>query len=275
VIAHRINGERIVLAGWSRAILLQLAHPLVAAGVAEHSEFRGGALAAARRLQHTVRAMLDLAFGEPAAADATLARIRAIHRRVHGTLRGPVGPFAAGHPYSAEDPALVLWVHATLVESVLIVYERIIAPLSEADRDRYCEESAAVAVALGAREQDVPRRWEGLRAYVEAMSASGQLVVGPDARTLARPILFPPLRLLTAPAGWMNRLVTAGLLPAELRRQYGLSWTPWRSRGFAIVMRLLWLARKIVPFGWLRWRDARGRSEARLPSHLPAVRPPG
>jgi hypothetical protein len=76
----------------------------------------------------------------------------------------------------------------------------------------------------------------------------------------------------------MNRLVTAGLLPADLRRQYGLSWTRWRGREFAIVMRLLWLARKVVPFGWFRWRDARDPDRAdarRLPSHLPAVRPPG
>jgi len=259
MITHRINGERLVLLGWSRAILLQLAHPLIAAGVAEHSEFRGGALAAARRLQQTVRAMLDLAFGDRAAAEATLTRIRAIHRRVHGTLREPVGPFPEGHPYSAEDPALLLWVHASLVESIVLVYERVVGPLSEGDRDRYCEESAAVAIALGAREDDVPRRWQALCDYLRHVHASGTLVVGPQARELARAILHPPLRLVTAPAGWMNRSVTAGLLPDALRRQYRLPWTPWRRRQFDLIMRVLRLARRLVPFGWSRWRGARAR----------------
>src|SRR5205814_3480852 len=97
--AHRLNGERAVLFGWSRAILLQLAHPLIAAGVANHSSFRQGPFTAAARLHHTVRAMLALTFGTEAKRDAALAGIMAIHRRVHGTLEESVGPFPAGTPY--------------------------------------------------------------------------------------------------------------------------------------------------------------------------------
>src|SRR5688500_9884495 len=100
-ISHRINAERIVLPGWSRAILLQLAHPLVAAGVAEHSTFRGGPLTAAVRLHHTVRAMLALTFGDEATREAALEGIRAIHRRVHGRLPVAAGRFPEGTPYSA------------------------------------------------------------------------------------------------------------------------------------------------------------------------------
>jgi uncharacterized protein (DUF2236 family) len=272
MITHRVNAERVVLLGWSRAILLQLAHPLVAAGVADHSAFRGGALAAALRLRHTVRAMLNLAFGDPATAEATLTGIRAIHRRVHGKLGTPVGPFAAGHRYSAEDPALLVWVHATLVESVVLVYERLVAPLSDAERDQYCAEAAPVAVALGARTDEVPRTWRALGDYVDRMHASGVIVVGPDARRLGQAILYPPLRVFTAPAGWINRSITRGVLPDRIRSQYSLTWTRGRRRQFHVVSRVLRLMRRLLPFGWAHWPEA--RAAARAASAMPP-RPAG
>ena len=132
-ITWRVNAERIVLLGWARAILLQLAHPLVAAGVFDHSGFRGTPYAAASRLYHTVHAMLSLTFGDEAARQRTIEGIRAIHRRVNGVLQETTGPYAAGTRYSAEDPALVLWVHTTLIESVLMVYEKLVR---SADRGR-------------------------------------------------------------------------------------------------------------------------------------------
>jgi len=149
-ITWRINAERIVLLGWARAILLQLAHPLVAAGVFDHSGFRGTPYAAASRLYHTVHAMLSLTFGDEAARQRTIDGIRAIHRRVNGILPEAVGPYEAGTRYSAEDPSLVLWVHATLIESVLMVYEKLVAPLTEAERDEYCQEAFPIALALAA-----------------------------------------------------------------------------------------------------------------------------
>src|SRR5687767_3094336 len=153
-----------MLLAWARAILLQLAHPLVAAGVAEHSTFRGGPLTAASRLHHTVRAMLSLTFGSEAARQATLAHINGIHRRVNGTLDENVGVFTAGTPYSAEDPELLLWVHATLLESIPLVYDRLVAPLSEAERDRYCIEAIPTLRALGVPGGE-PHTWLGTRAY--------------------------------------------------------------------------------------------------------------
>src|SRR5690606_11371838 len=111
---HLINAERLMLLAWARAILLQLAHPLIAAGVYEHSAFRSGPLTAAGRLYHTVKAMLALTFGDAAAQRTTIDNILSIHRRVRGTIPEAAGRFPAGTPYSAEDPDLVLWVHATL-----------------------------------------------------------------------------------------------------------------------------------------------------------------
>lgn len=257
MIAHRINAERLALLGWSRAILLQMAHPLIAAGVADHSHFRAGALVAAGRLRETVRAMLALTFGDPITHGHAIAGIRAIHARVHGRLREATGVFPAGTRYSAEDPALVLWVHATLVESVVMVYERLVAPLSSAERDQYCAEAAEVALALGARAADVPRTWAALEDYVKAEYASGRISVGPDARLVTDAVLFPRLTWLSGPAAWVNRLVTIGLLPEAIRDGYRYGWTERRARQLRRVMRMLRAARRVMPRAAAHWRAAR------------------
>src|SRR4029453_18844867 len=103
-VTERVNGERLILLGWGRAILMQLAHPMVAQGVADHSSFRDTAFTRVRRLHETIRAMLDLTFGDAAASDAAVARINAIHDRVHGQLAEDAGPWTAGTPYSATGP---------------------------------------------------------------------------------------------------------------------------------------------------------------------------
>ncbi len=255
-IARRLNGERLVLLAWSRAILLQLAHPLVAAGVADHSSFREGPVTAARRLHHTVQAMLALTFGDDAAREAALSGIRRIHTRVHGTLREAVGPFAAGTPYSAEDPPLVAWVHLTLLDSVPRAYDALVEPLSLADRDGYCAESASVALALGARPADVPRTWHEVEQAFGAMLASGTLAVGPDARALADAVLTPPLALVTGPLASLNRLITAAWLPDDLRRQYGLPWSAARERRFVRAVSALRGTRRVLPALFSHWRVA-------------------
>src|SRR5688572_30550734 len=148
-----------MLFGWGRAILLQLAHPLIAAGVYEHSSFRATPLAAVARLRETVHAMLSLTFGNDAQRDATLEGIRRIHRRVNGHLPETVGIYPRGTPYSAEQPALLLWVHTTLLESILLVHDLVKPPLTLSERDAYCADAAPIATALGVPDPDVPRRW--------------------------------------------------------------------------------------------------------------------
>lgn len=257
LIAERINAERLVLAGWSRAILLQLAHPLVAQGVADHSSFRGGLLRAAVRLHHTVAAMRHLTFGDAAQSRRALDGILAIHARVHGVLPDAVGPWPPGAPYSAHDPALVLWVHATLLESLALVYGRVVAPLSPAALDDWCRQSAPIARALGARAHEVPVDWASLQGYLQQMFASGQVVVGPTARDLARDVLAPPRSWLILPARTLNTTVTIGLLPAPIRAQYGFAWTPADGRRLARALWMLRTTRAVTPGVLALWPDAR------------------
>jgi uncharacterized protein (DUF2236 family) len=256
-VSRRVNAERLVLLAWTRAILLQIAHPMVAAGVFEHSGFRASPWAAAGRLHQTVKAMLALVFGSDAARNQAIAGIRAIHRRVNGRLAESVGPFPAGTPYSAEDPALVLWVHATLLESVPLLHELLVSPLSAAEHDAYCAEAAPIAIALGARAADVPRTREAVREYIDATYRSGVIAVGTQATALARAVMLPPAARVVLPAAWLNELVTIGLLPDHIRAQYGFRWTPGRARALPIALRTIRMLRRGTPDRLALWKDAR------------------
>ena len=246
-----------MLLAWSRAMLLQLAHPLVAAGVYEHSGFRTSPTAAVRRLKGTVRAMLALSFGTDAQRENTLERIRAIHRRVRGELPEAVGPFPAGTPYSAEDPALVLWVHATLLESVPTFYELLVGPLGATEHDAYCAQGAPVAVALGASPDEVPRSRAAVAEYMERAYRSGRIVVGPRAHELAARVLAP-FGTLGAPATLVSRLLTLGTLPSIVRDQYGFAWTARDATLLELAVPALRLLRRTLPDAAAKWRAARG-----------------
>jgi uncharacterized protein (DUF2236 family) len=201
--------------------------------------------------------MLGLTFGTDAERDAVLEAIRTIHRRVNGSLSTAVGPFAAGTPYSAEDPALVEWVHVTLLESVPLVFELFVARLSEAERDEYCDQAAWVAMALGARPSDVPRSWAAVQARLERGYASGVITVGPQARELGRSIVAPAIGRLLPPVAWLNRLVTVGLLPPHVRAQYGFAWSDRRQRTLERVVPAIRALRRTFPDGVVLWPEAR------------------
>lgn len=243
--------------GWARAILLQFAHPLIAAGVAEHSSFRGGGAAAIYRLHHTIGAMLALTFGGERAREAALDGIRAIHRRVHGRLPAAAGIFPAGTPYSAEDPALVLWVHVTLMDSIPRIYDLAVAPLGEAERDAYCAEAAGVAIALGARHAEVPRTWAETMTCLARTYESGAIAVSGQARELAAAVLAPPFAWAVGPLAGINRLVTVGLLPPQMRAQYGFDWDDRREARLARTLRRIRQPRRALPAAVALWPEAR------------------
>jgi uncharacterized protein (DUF2236 family) len=205
--------------------------------------------------------MLQLTFGDAATHARTIAGIRAIHRRVNGRIRHAVGTFPAGTAYSAEDPALVLWVHATLIESIVLAYESLVRPLSAAERDAYCREAAPVAIELGARPAEVPLDWASVRRYIDDMLASGAIAVGPDGAALARALLAGRFSMLAGPAAWANRLLTAGWLPPRLRAEYGLAWNASHERRFHQTLRLLRRIRTLTPPLIAHWAEARALTQ--------------
>jgi uncharacterized protein (DUF2236 family) len=255
-VSRLVNREAVVVLGWGRAILLQIAHPLVAAGVSDFSGFhtaRGGYL---QRARHTIGAMLTLTFGTTAEADRVIDHINAIHQRVHGVLREPVGRFPAGTPYDATDPALLAWVHVTLLDSILQAYELFVRPLTTEERDAFCAEAAPTIMRLGVPADRLPMTAAALAAQFDAMLASGDLAVGAQARGVASALLSPSIGAAT-PMFAIARDITVGLLPPEIRASYGYAWDAGRERQWRRRVRFVRGVRGLLPSLLCEWPAAR------------------
>jgi uncharacterized protein (DUF2236 family) len=256
-VTWQLAGERLGLLAWPRAILLQIAHPLIAAGVAAHSRFRASPWAPYVRLHATTKAMRRLTFGTDEEARAALDGILRIHDRVHGALGATVGGHRAGTSYTAHDPTLLLWVHATLIDSYVRVLADVLGPFGQMDFDRYCAESAGLAIALGARDADVPRRWDALQRYMEAEFTGGRIAVGAEARELARAVLHPSLGWMLWPIPRAVELITLGSLPEALRAQYGFVWSDAYEQRRQRALAFIRGARTRLPDRLARWPEAR------------------
>lgn len=235
---RRVDGELVLLLGGPRALLMQLAHPMVARGVAEHSGFRSDPFA---RLERTLEAVSTMVFGTEEQARATAARIHAIHERI------------VGDGYEANDPELLLWVHATIVDTALRIHNRFLRPLPAAEADRYYRESMVVGELMGIPLDRQPPNLTAFRAYVRRQA--GTLVVSDEAKRLAKAVLRPRVPLVAEPAVILVRNLTAGLLPPPLRRGYELGWDPARQ---AALLAATVTLRSTLPFVPPALRRARG-----------------
>jgi uncharacterized protein (DUF2236 family) len=263
----RIGRERILLAGGAAALLLQVAHPLVAVGVIEHSDFPRRAF---DRLRSTLDATLRITFGDSEQAERAAARVHATHASVRGKLARPVGRFPAGTAYDAGDPDLALWVHSTLVLTALGSFERFVHPLGPEARRRYYEEAKRFGALFGATERVIPITYEAFRSYVRDMVEGGTLAVDDAARALAAGILSPRLPAMASPARPLNRIVTAGLLPPLVRQAFGLAWTVRDRSVFSAVARSFRAALPLAPSSvrfWPHYRTAMRRVYAAPAPH--------
>ena len=212
---------------------MQLAHPKIAAGVAQASQFQADPIG---RLVRTMTTMWSIIFDEREAADASLRRMQGRHHQVRGAV-GKGERLPKGTGFDALDPELLLWVHATLIDSALVTYEHFVGPLNRCERVQYYDETRRLAAAFGIADGDIPWTIDDFDRYVARMLTDGTVAVGPTARGLARDILHPRL-LLLKPTGPVVRLLTAGLLPAELREAYGFSWNRRQERVLGVVGRI-------------------------------------
>jgi uncharacterized protein (DUF2236 family) len=277
-ITWRVNREAIVVAGWGRAVLLQLAHPAVAAGVHDHSSFRGSLRSSFRRLHSTVGAMLSLTFGDTEQMITAAAGINTIHDRVRGRVSPPqelqpssrlrptsrrAGSEGAGEAYSAHNPDLQRWVHATLLESIPLTYELLVGPLTLPERDRYCSEAAIMEPLLGMPAGSLPRDSAQLDTYMREMLAGGSIVVTDTSRALARAVLYPRQWYLGWPAFRAMQVLTIGSLPPSIRRAYGFEWRARDVRRFARWTALLRTSLRLLPPLAREWPMARRRDLVR------------
>ena len=214
----RVNRESAVTLAGTCAILMQFAHPKVAAAVRDHSRYQVDAVG---RLRNTLELTLAIVFGPRAEA---MQAVRAINSK-HRTVRGP--------GYSATDPELVLWVHATLVYSAIRGYRALVGSLTDAEADHYYQDTKEIGVLLGIPREMYPGSVEAFEAYLHRMIASREILVGPDAKRLADHVLRPQIRGVPRMAFVPLTVITAGLLPPSLREDYGLKWGRAQRAAFA------------------------------------------
>lgn len=214
-IAWRIDSEPILLAGGVRALLLQVAHPSIAAGVEDHSAYKTDPWG---RLFGTVHIVSKMMFGTPTESRHNMETLEVFHQSIIGTRED-------GIDYQALDPSLLLWVWATLVDTAVHVYELAVGPLSPEERERYMLESRGLAQAVGVPLEMCPTTWTEFVDYFNGVVAN-DLRVTKGAEAVAFGVLAPPLPLgLGVVASLPLRVVTAGLMPPTLRELYGLEWS--------------------------------------------------
>ncbi len=273
-VSWRVGREWVMLLGAGRAVLMQLAHPLVAAGVAQHSSFFTDPVG---RSYRTVEFTQVMAFGTRAEAHAMARSVNRLHAGVVGELGRDVGTFSAQTPYRARDAELLLWVFATLVDSGLHLYPLLVGSLTREEQERYYEESKRTVVLLGLPPTLLPATLGDFETYMREMLASPALSVMPEARALGRQLLYlpapAPLRLVQP----LGEQLTAGFLPPRLREEYGYTWGARRERLLAVGTAAIRSLLPLVPprLRYTHWsRRAMARVQA-LMAEDPLAAPEG
>jgi uncharacterized protein (DUF2236 family) len=216
---RRVNRERVLALAGPRALLMQAAHPLAVAGLLAHSDALDEPY---ERLARTARVLSTIGYGSQADADRVAAHVRAMHRRVRGAIKEPVGPYPAGTRYRADDPELLLWVLFTLVDSATVVYDKYVRGLSDADRAALWADYRVVGRLFGLRDADMPETLDELDSYRREMLEGDRLHVSDWARRRARQIVLePPIPWSARPVLETVNFITIGLLPDPIRAQYG------------------------------------------------------
>jgi uncharacterized protein (DUF2236 family) len=257
------SGDARLLATGAYAILLQVAHPTVGAGVSEHSDFRADPWG---RLLRTLDYSYTMTYGGAAQAEEMGRRIRGMHTQIKGVRPD-------GERYHALEPEAYAWVHATLADSIVRGHRLLGRPMSPSQIEEFYAEWRLSGQLIGVRERDLPEGWGAFRDYFDQMVAERlerTAAVDEVLESLANPNR-PSLRFLSeaawrvirVPATHQIALVTAGLLPRALRDRFGLRWTGAKQRELRILGAASRAATPLLPRrlrnvgpSYLRWRAA-------------------
>jgi uncharacterized protein (DUF2236 family) len=250
-----IDKEAVIFLGAGRALLLQLAHPWIATAIAQHSRTLADPIG---RFHRTFNAMFTMVFGTTEQALVAARRLHGRHARVSGTLPEATGPFAAGSRYEANDVAALAWVHATLIDTALAAYQLVCPPLSIEERERYWTEAKLFAAFFGIPQNALQQSWANFAAGNERMWRSDVLSVSGEARKIAGALLSGTGTRLPIPSWY--RALTARLLPARLRDEFGLAYGEGEHRK---TERALAVLRQVYPCVPARLRHVGPYQEAR------------
>jgi uncharacterized protein (DUF2236 family) len=261
----KVNRESLLFLGAGRALLLQLSHPWIAAAISDRS---GAVNDPLTRFHQTFSVMFSMLFGT---VDQAFGAARKLHRRhslVRGLLAESAGPYAVGTPYWANDYHVLQWVHSTLIETAVLIYESALSPLSQREREGYYRESCCFAGLFGLSRSSLPSDWSAFANYTEAMYQSDMLTVAAPARRLAREI-FGEKSSWTRPPAWY-RAITAQLLPPRLREAFGLPFGIGEQLMAQTSLRWILRVYTLLPFK-IRYVGPYQEAQARLSGRAPSL----
>ena len=229
-VTWQIDREAAIFLGAGRALLLQLAHPWIAAAIEQHSDTLSHPL---ERFHRTFRVVFSLIFGSLEQSLTAARRLHQRHAEIEGHLSSAAGPFPAGSLYYANAIPALQWVYATLIETALIAYELMLPPLTPSQREAYYQESLLFAALFGIPSRCLPPNWTAFSDYIATMMQSDALTVTNYARATGRRLIGGGGTWLPVPASY--EVLTAALLPPRLRKAFGLDFSTieeraiWRS----------------------------------------------
>lgn len=275
----RYAGDARLIGTGAYAILLQVAHPTVGAGVSEHSDFRADPWG---RLLRTLDYTYAMTYGGPTLAAELGGRIREMHKHIKGVRPD-------GERYHALEPGAYAWVHATLAHSIVRGHELLGRPIPAAEVEGFYAEWRRAGRLIGVRERDLPGSWASFGEYFERMvaerlerTAAVDEVLESLEGPVAPPLPFLPAaawRVLRIPAMRQTSLVTGGLLSPQLRARFGIEWTGAKERQLRVLAGASRTATPLLPArlrnvgpSYLRWRrEAIARGDAASPTRVPVA----
>jgi uncharacterized protein (DUF2236 family) len=239
-VTWQVNREAAIFLGAGRALLLQLAHPWIAAAIEQHSDTFANPIG---RFHRTFSTVFTMVFGTLAQSLDAARRLHRRHASIQGTLQSAAGPFPAGSSYYANEVSALRWVHASLVDTALVTYALVLPALTEQQRERYYAESRLFAALFGIPSEHLARDWAAFAAYTEAMARSSTLTVTDPGRVMAQRLLAGADTWMPIPAGY--KALTAALLPPRLRDAFALRYGKAEE---GEVQQFLGRARRIYPY---------------------------
>jgi uncharacterized protein (DUF2236 family) len=263
-ISWKVDRESALFLAGGRAALLQIAHPWVAAALAQHSRVLANPIA---RFHNTFRVVFAMVFGSLDQALAASRHLHALHSRIRGEMPEEVGAWQRGSRYEANEIAALRWVWATLTESAALAYESVL-PLSPAEREQYYAESKITAALYGIPPAALPEDWTAFTVYNQQMWQSQELGVSEFSRSMAH-------NLLCGAGSWIHvprwfRALTAAWMPPRFRAEFALDFSPRDQRAAERALRWLPVAYRGLPPA-VRFVGPYHEACARLSGRTPGV----
>lgn len=236
----QVNREQVLLLAGAKVLLMQIAHPMVAESVYNHSYvFKKPIL----RLHRTLKLTLAMVFGTREEVQKAIAEVERVHHPASGRIEDAIGKYDAGASYNPRNPRQALWVLVTLIEGAVSAYETFVAPLSDSKKQEFIDNSLDFAGRMGIPQTYLPKTYPALLDYMSQAIADEEVIVGEKARKIAPFITgqsIPVVNILSYPLFRMN----VALLPETIREQYDYQLAEWES---SLIQRTFALSRMTIP----------------------------